>query len=97
MNKPTKLTDTEEYLWSYITKNTDSITGYSISELSEAANVSNATIKESFKKKVIPVSLILNILLSYKRKISLIFLTAKKWLWIPNIPSLKIIKKLSEP
>ena len=51
MNRATKLTDTEEYLWSYITKNTAAIANYSISELSEAVNVSNATITRTLQKK----------------------------------------------
>lgn len=47
----TRLTDTEEYIWRYINQHFESISQLTISELSEAASVSNASIIRTLKKK----------------------------------------------
>ncbi|MTB63574.1 SIS domain-containing protein [Streptococcus sp. zg-86] len=47
----TRLTDTEEYIWRYINQHFDHIAQLTISELSEAASVSNASIIRTLKKK----------------------------------------------
>lgn len=46
-----KLSDTEAYLWKYITKNITDIPNLSIVKLSELANVSTSTIVRTMKKK----------------------------------------------
>ncbi len=46
-----KLSETEEYLWTYITKNISEIPNLSIVKLSELANVSTSTIVRTMKKK----------------------------------------------
>lgn len=46
-----KLSETEAYLWKYITKNIQQIPNLSIVKLSELANVSTATIVRTMKKK----------------------------------------------
>lgn len=45
-----KLSNTEQYLWDFIEDNPDQVTRYSISKLSELANVSTATIVRTMKK-----------------------------------------------
>lgn len=46
-----KLSETEKYLWSFITKNITEIPNLSIVKLSELANVSTSTIVRTMKKK----------------------------------------------
>lgn len=46
-----KLTETEQFVWNYITHNFSDISRLTISELSEITNVSNATITRTLKKK----------------------------------------------
>ncbi|MBO1306216.1 MurR/RpiR family transcriptional regulator [Enterococcus sp. 669A] len=46
-----KLSETEDYLWTYITKNISEIPNLSIVKLSELANVSTSTIVRTMKKK----------------------------------------------
>jgi DNA-binding MurR/RpiR family transcriptional regulator len=46
-----KLSETEAYLWKYITKNIHEIPNLSIIKLSELANVSTSTIVRTMKKK----------------------------------------------
>lgn len=45
------LTETEEYTWDYLNKHFKNIRNFSISELSELINVSNATITRTLQKK----------------------------------------------
>ncbi|EMB67081.1 MurR/RpiR family transcriptional regulator [Streptococcus mutans] len=51
MKNNKKLTETEEYTWQYITRDFNEIGKLNISELSQAINVSNATIIRTLKKK----------------------------------------------
>ncbi|MBY5021070.1 MurR/RpiR family transcriptional regulator [Streptococcus suis] len=46
-----KLTETEEFVWQYITHNFSEVSKLTISELSEMASVSNATITRTLQKK----------------------------------------------
>lgn len=46
-----KLSESETYLWNYVTKNFDKIPNLSIVKLSELANVSTSTIVRTMKKK----------------------------------------------
>lgn len=46
-----KLSNAEEYLWSFIQNHIDEISELSIVKLSEYANVSTATIVRTMKKK----------------------------------------------
>ncbi|HFH9836855.1 TPA: MurR/RpiR family transcriptional regulator [Streptococcus suis] len=46
-----KLTETEEFVWQYITHNFSEISKLTISELGELASVSNATITRTLQKK----------------------------------------------
>lgn len=46
-----RLSETEDYLWTYITKNIHEIPNLSIVKLSELANVSTSTIVRTMKKK----------------------------------------------
>lgn len=55
-----RLSETEKYLWKFITKNINKIPNLSIVKLSELANVSTSTIVRTMKKKDMKALLLLN-------------------------------------
>ena len=77
MKNNKKLTETEEYTWQYITRDFNEIGKLNISELSQAINVSNATIIRTLKKKDMAVFQNLNTEIEQKKNNSLHVLTNK--------------------
>lgn len=51
INHANKLSPSEQYLWDYLAQNRQTTMQWSITELSEHANVSTATIVRALKKK----------------------------------------------